>query len=316
VPVASARPSSPRGGPARGAPAGGARPRGIAHGGELELAGGPDAVLLLHGLTGSTFELHPLAERLHAAGMRCVAPVMAGHGGAPDGLFGVGWSEWVAKAARDLARLEGARRTFVVGCSMGALVACALAHDHPERVDGLVLLAPALELGIWGRLAALLGRLPPLRRVVVPKAAGSDVRDVEMKKRNPGLPGVPLGAVAELRGLAAHVDRQLPGIAAPALVIAGGHDHTVTLSGAKRLARRIGSGPAELRVLEASFHLVGIDVERDRCADEALRFLESLPIPGRRAAPARRGAPAHPKRRPPPGRPGRGKGSRRSTRRR
>lgn len=255
----------------------------------MELPGGPDAVLLLHGLTGSTFEVVPVAERLAAAGMRCLAPVMAGHGGPPSALVGVPWTDWVQKAQRDLARLEGARRTFVVGCSMGALVACALAHDAPARVDGLVLLAPALELQLQGRLAGLLGRLGPLGRCVIPKTAGSDVQDDEMRRRNPTMPGVPLASVAELAKLAGHVDRQLPGVAAPALVIAGARDHTVTVAGARRLARRIGSGPAELVVLPRSWHLVGIDVERERCAGEALRFLQAIPVPGRaRPRPPRR----------------------------
>lgn len=254
------------------------------HGGEFELGGGPDAVLLLHGLTGSTFELAPIARRLQEEGMRCLAPVMAGHGGQPEGLAGVPWSEWVGKARRDLARLEGARRTFVVGCSMGALVACALAHDQPARVDGLVLLAPALELTLPGRLGVLLGRAPFVRRTVLRKRAGSDVADPEMRRRNPCMDGVPLSAVAELAALQAHVDRLLPGIAAPALVVQGVHDHTVTVAGARRLARRIGSGPAELVMLRRSWHLVGIDVERDRCADHAAQFLAELPVPGRRPA--------------------------------
>ena len=266
----------------------------IEHGREFELPGGPDAVLLLHGLTGSTFEMTHLARRLAAAGMRCLAPVMAGHGGPPAELVGVGWREWVAKARGDLVRLSGARRTFVVGCSMGALVACALAHDAPERVDGLVLLSPALELQLYGRLGGLLGRLPALREAVLPKRAGSDVADPEMRKRNRCMDGVPLAAVAELELLAAEVDRQLPGIAAPALVIAGAHDHTVTMSGVRRVARRIGGGPVRLVVLPESWHLVGIDVERDRCAGEVEGFLSGLPVPGRRggmkAAPARKAA--------------------------
>jgi carboxylesterase len=257
---------------------------GIEHGREFELHGGPDAALLLHGLTGSTFEMSHVARRLHAAGMRCLAPVMAGHGGAPEELAGVPWVEWVGKARRDLARLEGARRTFVVGCSMGALVACALAHDQPARVDGLVLLAPALELTWAGKLGAFLGRKPFLRAAVLPKRAGSDVRDPEARKRNPCMDAVPLGAVAELEALQAHVARQLPGVAAPAIVIMGAHDHTVTVAGARRLARRIGSGPAELVLLRRSWHLVGVDVERDRCADAAVRFVEGIPIPGRRGA--------------------------------
>jgi carboxylesterase len=255
---------------------------------EFELPGGPDAVLLLHGLTGSTFEMHHLALRLAAAGHRCLAPVMAGHGGGPQDLVGIPWTEWVAKARRDLARLAGARRTFVAGCSMGALVACALAHDLPEQVDGLLLLAPAMELKPAGRLGALLGRSGLLWRTVVPKGSGSDVRDREMRRRNPCLPGVPLAAVAELAELAAHVDKAAPGVAAPALVIAGGQDHTVTLAGARRLARRLGSGPAEVLVLPESWHLVGVDVERERCADEAVGFLAGLRVPGARSGPAPR----------------------------
>jgi len=249
---------------------------------EFELPGGPDAVLLLHGLTGSTFEVRPVAERLSEAGFRCLAPLMAGHGGGPEDLLGVPWTEWVAKARRDLDRLRGARRTFVVGSSMGALAACALAHDHPEKVDALVLLAPAMELTLAGRLAALLGRTGLFWRTVVPKGSGSDVRDAEMRRRNPCLAGVPLGAVAELEALAAFVDRAAPGIAAPALVIAGGQDHTVTLSGARRLAGRIGSGPARVEVLPESWHLVAVDVERERCADLVEAFLAEQPVPGTR----------------------------------
>jgi len=262
----------------------------IAHGRAFELPGGPDAVLLLHGLTGSTFEVYPVAERLEAAGMRCLAPLLAGHGGTPADLVGVPWTDWIAQAWRELQRLEGARRTFVVGCSMGALVGCALAHDHPERVDGLVLLAPALELQLQGKLGAFLGGFRPLRDVVIPKGAGSDVRDEEARRRNPCLAGMPLGAIAELASLQQHVDRQLPGVAAPALVIIGAHDHTVTVAGARRLARRIGSGPARTIVLPESWHLVGVDVEREAVADETLAFLDAIPVPGAaRAVPARRG---------------------------
>jgi carboxylesterase len=173
---------------------------------------------------------------------------------------------------------------------MGALVACALAHDHPARVDGLVLLAPALRLALQGRLGALLGRAPPLAGLIVPKRAGSDVSDPVVRRKNPCMDGMPIGAVTELEALGRHVDAQLPGIAAPALVVQGARDHTVTVAGARRLARRIGSGPARVLLLPRSWHLVGVDVERDRCAAAAAEFLSSLPLPGRRKAAPRRGA--------------------------
>lgn len=243
---------------------------------EFEIVGGPDAVLLLHGLTGSTFEMHWVAERLARAGRRCLAPVMAGHGGSPERLRGVRWEDWIGQAERDLARLEGARRTFVVGCSMGALVACALAAAHSERIDGLALLSPALELRPAGRLGGLLGRLPLARTLILPKTAGSDVRDPGMRKANPTMPGMPLEAIAELLELQRHVEGLLPDVETPALVVQGAKDHTVTMAGALRLAQEIGSGPARVVVLPESWHLVGIDVERDRCADEVERFVAAL----------------------------------------
>jgi len=99
-----------------------------------------------------------------------------------------------------------------------------------------------------------------------------------MRLKNPCMSMLPLSAVGELEALARHVDRILPGVVAPALVLAGGRDHTVALSGARRLARRIGSGPAKLVVLRDSYHLLGIDVERDLCADEIAAFFETIPV--------------------------------------
>jgi carboxylesterase len=245
---------------------------GLGHGGELDLPGGPDAALVLHGLTGSTLEVLPLVERLHGAGLRVLAPVMAGHGGAPSALRGVPWTAWVEKAERDLARLAGARRVIVAGLSMGALVACALAAARADRVAGLVLLAPALELTWPGRLGARLGLVPVAREVVVLKWY-SDVCDPTLRGRKFGLDGLPLGAVTELERLERHVDALLPGLRAPTLVIAGGRDRTVTVRGARRLARRIGA-PARLVVLPESAHLVLLDLERERCLDEVMGFVE------------------------------------------
>jgi len=245
----------------------------------FDLEGGPDAVLLLHGFTGSPFEMRYLAGRLQAAGMRCRGPVMAGHEDGPELLARTPRRQWVDRARQELFQLEGARRTFVAGCSMGALVALALAHDHPDRVDALALLSPALRLRPTGSIAGFLARHTPLARWVprVEKRAGSDVSDPEVRARNPCMPGIPLAGVVELQRLASEVDGMLPAVTAPAVVIAGARDHTVRVSGARRIARHIGSGPARLLVLPRSWHLVAIDVERDQCAAEVLHFFQSIP---------------------------------------
>jgi carboxylesterase len=249
----------------------------------FDLPGGPDAVLLLHGLTGSPFEVRFLAERLHGAtngAVRCLGPVLAGHAGGPRQLAGVTWREWVDGALAALRQLDGARRTLVVGCSMGALAALVLAHENAARIDALALLAPALRLSGPGHLAGLLARLPGAGLLPLLPKGGSDVRDAAARARNPAMKAIPISALGELLAMQRHVDRILPSVAAPALVLAGGRDHTVTFGGVRRLADRLGPGGARLVVLPESFHLVGIDMERERAADEVRDFFAAIPARG------------------------------------
>jgi carboxylesterase len=239
--------------------------------------GGADAALLLHGLTGTPFELRPVADRLSRAGVRCLAPVLPGHESA-DALSRSSWLDWVGGARDALASLGETRRTLVVGSSMGALVACTLAVENPGRVDGLALLAPALELQPLGKLAGWLARATPVARFLpqIPKGGGSDVGDPVARAENPCLETVPFHAIGELLAFQSHVDALLPRVRCPSLVIAGALDGTVTVAGARRMAGRLGGG-ARFVVLPRSRHLVAIDFERDRVAGDVATFLDSLP---------------------------------------
>jgi carboxylesterase len=249
-------------------------------GGPFDLPGSPgstDAALLLHGLTGTPFELRPVADRLCRAGVRCLAPVLPGHESA-DALSRSSWLDWVAGAREALAALGETRRTLIVGSSMGALVACTLAAESPGRVDGIALLAPALELQPLGKLAGWLAGSTPMARFLpqIPKGGGSDVGDPEARAANPCMETVPLRSVGELLAFQAHVDALLPRVRCPALVVAGALDGTVTVAGARRMAGRLGGG-ARFVLLPRSRHLVAIDVERERLAEDVMTFFDSLP---------------------------------------
>ena len=242
--------------------------------------GGTDAALLLHGLTGSPFELRPVAERLAQAGVHCLAPLLPGHESA-EALARTSWQDWVAGAREALRQLGEARRTLVVGSSMGALAACALAAESPGRVDGLALLAPALELMPFGKVAGWLSRHTPVAQFLpnIHKRGGSDVGDRVMRAANPCMHAIPFRAVAELQAFQKHVDALLPRVRCPALVVAGALDGTVTVAGARRMAGRLGGG-ARFVVLPRSRHLVGIDFDRDRCAADVVAFFDSIPAHG------------------------------------
>src|SRR5438045_6670771 len=92
----------------------------------FSLGDGDDACLLLHGLTGSPAEVRPVGEALAKAGFRAVGPLLPGHGTTPRDLMRVHRTDMLAAASDALRSLRGARRVFLCGLSMGALIAVEL----------------------------------------------------------------------------------------------------------------------------------------------------------------------------------------------
>src|SRR5688500_7219834 len=99
----------------------------------FELGQGDDACLLLHGFTGSPWDLRPLGEALAARGLYVKAPRLPGHGTTPEALLTVTHCHWEEAAQEALWTLRNRRRVFVAGLSMGALLSLRLAVHAPER---------------------------------------------------------------------------------------------------------------------------------------------------------------------------------------
>jgi pimeloyl-ACP methyl ester carboxylesterase len=117
-------------------------------------------VLLLHGVAMNRQALdfgvpsHSLAVALAAGGFDCFALDLRGHGDSrtpPPGAH-QDWTldEYLAldlPAALDAIRqATGQARAFVVGHSQGALLGLAAAQRYPERIAGVVALAPPIRL--------------------------------------------------------------------------------------------------------------------------------------------------------------------------
>jgi len=143
-------------------------------GDEVELAfgywpGRGAPVVALHGLTASYVNFIGIAERL-AGRLPLWAPDLRGRGDSdkPEGPYGI------AQHARDVAvamRAMGLGPSIVIGHSMGAFVATALAAQEPSLVAGMVLIdggyVPATPAGVapeQGLNAALAQRISQLRQ--------------------------------------------------------------------------------------------------------------------------------------------------------
>ena len=118
-------------------------------GGPLRVArfgSGEQVVLGLHGITGSSMQLLPVARRL-PAGWSVVAPDLRGRG-ASNGLPGpYGMVAHAEDCAAVLAAVSD-RPVVVLGESMGAYVAVVLAARHPGAVARLVLADGGIPLPV------------------------------------------------------------------------------------------------------------------------------------------------------------------------
>jgi carboxylesterase len=98
--------------------------------------------LLIHGFTGGPYEVDPLARYLKRhTDWKIAVPTLPGHGESLD-LKGKKANEWVECAERELkVLLEECEEVYVIGFSMGGLIASYLAVQYP--VSRLVLLSAA-----------------------------------------------------------------------------------------------------------------------------------------------------------------------------
>ena len=252
----------------------------------LMVAGDRRAVLCLHGITGTPWEVRPLAEAFVRLGCSVEAPLLAGHGGTLADLARTTWRDWLASAEAALSRLEAtaakaaglAPPVAIVGFSMGGLLALRLARLYPERISALAVMSAPLRLRpfqVMGIRAA--GRLPvDYSRhawAAVPKLFGSDVSDPAMRVDNPSLHAFPVAALGNLLDLMDTVRSDLPAVRQPALVVHGRHDHTVPMDDSLELTGSLGSDVIERLWLDRSFHIVAQDVERAMVLEAVTRFI-------------------------------------------
>ena len=110
------------------------------------LKGEKGQVLLLHGYTGTPYDLRPMADFLHRHNFTVIAPLLKGHGKNPHELNTVTAKDWLDQAENVLLDLDSNKPILLGGLSMGALIATILASTRPDS-RALLLFSPAFSMG-------------------------------------------------------------------------------------------------------------------------------------------------------------------------
>jgi acylglycerol lipase len=251
--------------------------------------GQPKAVILVvHGVSEHIARYDYMADHLVPRGYAVYGLDHQGHGKSQgQRVFVERFQVYVddLKTFHDMVcRDKPGLKVFMLGQSMGGLIATSYTVQHQQELAGLIVLAPALAFGdsvsgatiVAGRV---LSKLAPRMGV---KAVGStyisrDEAVVEAFDKDPliyhGKLTARLGS--EMLATMDRIQQQMPAIQLPLLIMQGSSDKLVSLEGSKLLYEKAASADKTLKIYDGFYHEVFHDPDSGRAFDDLDSWLDS-----------------------------------------
>ncbi|MGH3980312.1 MAG: lysophospholipase [Pseudonocardiaceae bacterium] len=239
-------------------------------------------VVLVHGLGEHGGRYAHVGRRLAEAGLACYCADHRGHGRTEGPRANVGRMTHVVADLAEFVTFatEPGVPTFMLGHSMGGLLALLYATTHDHDLAGLVLTGAYLQVTQSSALkpvAKLLSTLTPNLGVVpvIADAVSRDPQVVTAYRTDPLVHHgkVPVRTGAELltatRGLPARLAR----LEIPVLILHGTDDRIATPEGSRMVHRAVSSPDRTLRLYDGLFHEVLNEPEGGEILDEVVGWM-------------------------------------------
>jgi len=225
-------------------------------------------VLLIHGLNGNPSDLAELASVLQTHGMATTTMRLPGHGEQGCEMRPVSWQEWVRAVRTEVHQLkEQCDLVFVLGHSLGGALALYVAAQ--EAVTGVVALCCPLLPWLQPMVSLLSYLLPVLPTL------HADLCDPQARHHEGGAlyRWAPTPTVKSGLRFLWQVQAALPQVSAPALIIAGLHDHVVPVADACVIYHLLGSPTKQLVIFPRSAHVLLKDYDQQAVLAKTVAFI-------------------------------------------
>ncbi len=208
-------------------------------------------VYLIHGFSSTTYEMKMLADFLASKNMHVVAKNLPGHGTTVEDCNRVKFHDWLDFSKQELAVLASkSEQIFIVGCSMGGLIALYLASMFPVNgviVGGLVMkFKKPFMTNIVNTVLCKFLKTREKKMIFDP-----NVRD---KIDFYGYSHYPLVALNEFRKMIKFITPKLKKIELPVLLIHSNKDRTSIKDNVLIAKQIIPSKESEIFVVEEAHH--------------------------------------------------------------
>ena len=217
--------------------------------------------LLVHGFTGTHFEMEPMAKFLETKGFRVVNTTLPGHETTEEDLTSKGWKDWVNHAQAELEKLrEECSKIFVSGLSMGGIITLCIGAKNPD-LAGIIPMSAPIKPPDW---RMYLFKIFPFAHYFYPRhiSVESGWEDLEALETHVSYEYYPTKSVKQLYELLKEVKRLTPLIEVPILVLQGEKDPSVPPSHPKWILDNVASNDKQLTWIVKGGHVIPKDAGR------------------------------------------------------
>jgi len=209
------------------------------------------SVLILHGFSSTTYEIKELAIFLGNNGYHTIAKNLPGHGTTAENCNKIKYHDWLYFVKEEIAKLSSqSEKTYVVGCSMGAVLALYGASIFP--LNGCIVGGTVLNFNNPFTINYL---IPLFSRIIKKRNKKSrHPESLKNKIKFYGYEEYPLIALNEMRKLNQFVKKKLSKITCPSLIIHSTADRMSILENVHIVFDSINSSIKEKMFIDRAHH--------------------------------------------------------------
>ena len=231
------------------------------------------AVIFIHGFMGSPNQFTDLAEAVYNIGCTYMSVLLPGHGGGTDEFVRFGTLDWQRHVQSEIDKIKhDYKKIFLVGHSMGGLLALNASLVKDNNISGVVLISTPLKTYLLNPKSLL----RKLRLLLLPK--NNEIKSAYIKSNSVAAKKFwhfPLAVkpVMNFYRLVRQTNKRLPEVVVPVCMFHSRNDETTSYKSAGILYERLCSAPKTAFSLDKSWHAFYVEDEREIIKNKLIEFI-------------------------------------------
>ena len=238
-------------------------------------ADGDTLAILIHGFTGTPYDLRELGEFLYSKNVSVRAPLLPGHGSHWRDLEKVSDKDWQEAIEREVLNFFNEfKNIYLIGYSFGANLALNMSVKHPEKIKGVV----SLGISIFLRKDPLIRKMLPVVHNLFGKYRKKYVRKkvLEEYEETGAYARIPTKSIYDFYNFVDNITKkELPKVTVPTLIIHSRDDRVTHPKSSHFVHEKIRSPQKDLLILDDINHNPLNSQVRNEIFSKIERFINS-----------------------------------------